>query len=68
MLAIVRAPHSLDVHNTSTRAACDINLSLYETESARDEDARLVFDLAAAARISEGGHTYAFPLRSNALF
>lgn len=68
VLAIVQAPPSLDAQVTSAQAARNVNLHIYETLFARDENARPVPDLAAGVRISEDGRTYVFPLRGDVRF
>jgi peptide/nickel transport system substrate-binding protein len=67
-VALVQAPPSLDAQLTSAQVARDINLHLYETLYARDENAGVVPDLAQGAEISKDGTTYVLALRSGVRF
>jgi peptide/nickel transport system substrate-binding protein len=67
-VALVQAPPSLDAQLTSAQVARDINLHMYETLYARDENAGVVPDLAQGAQISKDGMTYVFALRSGVKF
>jgi peptide/nickel transport system substrate-binding protein len=67
-VALVQAPPSLDAQLTSAQVARDINLHMYETLYARDENAGVVPDLAQGAEISKDGTTYAFTLRPGVKF
>lgn len=68
VIAITQAPPSLDAHVTSAQAARNINLHMYETLFARDENARPVPDLAEGVNTSADGLTYVFPLRRDVRF
>jgi peptide/nickel transport system substrate-binding protein len=68
VIAIVQAPPSLDAHVSSAQAARNINLHIYETLYARDENARAVPELAEGATISADGKTYVFPIRKGVKF
>ncbi|WP_019013554.1 ABC transporter substrate-binding protein [Elioraea tepidiphila] len=68
VIAITQAPPSLDAHVTSAQAARNINLHMYETLFARDENARPVPELAETVNISSDGLTYVFPLRRDVRF
>ncbi|HVL70915.1 MAG TPA: ABC transporter substrate-binding protein [Beijerinckiaceae bacterium] len=68
VIAIAQAPPSLDAHVTSAQAARNINLHIYETLYARDENAKPVPDLAEGVKISEDGKTYVFTLRRGVKF
>jgi peptide/nickel transport system substrate-binding protein len=67
-VALVQAPPSLDAQLTSAQVARDINLHMYETLYARDENAGVVPDLAQGAEISKDGMTYVFTLRPGVKF
>lgn len=68
VIAIVQAPPSLDAHVTSAQAARNVNLHMYETLFARDEQARPVPELAETVRVEDDGLTYVFPLRQDVRF
>ncbi len=68
VVALEAAPPSLDAQVTSAQVARDINLHMYETLYARDENAAPVPDLAEGAEISKDGLTYAFLLREGVRF
>ena len=61
-VALVQAPPSLDAQLTSAQVARDINLHMYETLYARDENAGVVPDLAQGSEVSKDGMTYVFAL------
>ena len=67
-VALTQAPPSLDAQLTSAQVARDINLHMYETLYARDENAGVVPDLAQGAEISKDGMTYVFTLRPGVKF
>jgi peptide/nickel transport system substrate-binding protein len=67
-VALVQAPPSLDAQLTSAQVARDINLHMYETLYARDENAGVVPDLAQGADVSKDGMTYVFALRPGVKF
>jgi peptide/nickel transport system substrate-binding protein len=67
-VALVQAPPSLDAQLTSAQVARDINLHMYETLYARDENAGVVPDLAQGSEVSKDGMTYVFTLRSGVKF
>jgi peptide/nickel transport system substrate-binding protein len=67
-VALVQAPPSLDAQLTSAQVARDINLHMYETLYARDENAGVVPDLAQGAEVSKDGTTYVFALRPGVKF
>ena len=67
-VALVQAPPSLDAQLTSAQVARDINLHMYETLYARDENAGVVPDLAQGANIAKDGMTYVFALRPGVKF
>ena len=67
-VALTQAPPSLDAHLTSAQVARDINLHMYETLYARDENAGVVPDLAQGADIAKDGLTYVFQLRPGVKF
>ncbi|HEX5326327.1 MAG TPA: ABC transporter substrate-binding protein, partial [Acetobacteraceae bacterium] len=67
-VALVQAPPSLDAQLSSAQVARDINLHMYETLYARDENAGVVPDLAQGAEISKDGLTYVFALRPGVKF
>ncbi len=62
------APPSLDAQITSAQEARDINLHMYETLYARDENASPVPDLAQGVQIAKDGLTYTFTLRPGVRF
>ncbi|MEO9191240.1 MAG: ABC transporter substrate-binding protein, partial [Acetobacteraceae bacterium] len=68
VLATEQAPPSLDAQITSAQAARNINLHMYETLYARDENAQPVPDLAQGVQISKDALTYAFTLRPGVHF
>jgi peptide/nickel transport system substrate-binding protein len=68
VLAIAQAPPSLDAHITSAQAARNVNLHMYETLFARDENAKPVPELAESVNVSSDGLTYAFPIRKGVKF
>ena len=67
-VALVQAPPSLDAQLTAAQVARDINLHMYETLYARDENAGAVPDLAQGAEVSKDGMTYVFALRQGVKF
>jgi peptide/nickel transport system substrate-binding protein len=67
-VALTQAPPSLDAQLTSAQVARDINLHMYETLYARDENAAVVPDLAQGVQISKDGLTYVFTLRPGVKF
>jgi peptide/nickel transport system substrate-binding protein len=68
ILAISQAPPSLDAQITSAQAARNINLHIFETLYARDENARPVPELAEGVTVSADGKTYVFPIRKGVKF
>lgn len=68
VLAISQAPPSLDAQITSAQAARNVNLHMYETLFARDENAKPVPELAEGVNISGDGLTYTFPIRKDVKF
>ena len=68
VIAMLAAPPSLDAQATSAQVARNINLHVYETLYARDENARAVPDLAEGVAISPDGLTYVFTLRRGVKF
>ena len=68
IIAMSNAPPSLDPHATSAQVARNVNLHVFETLYARDENARPVPDLAEGVTISPDGLSYAFTLRRNVKF
>lgn len=68
VIAIGQAPPSLDAHVTSAQAARNVNLHIYETLYARDENAKPVPELAAGVKVSEDGKTYVFAIRTGVTF
>jgi peptide/nickel transport system substrate-binding protein len=68
VIAMIQAPPSLDAQSTSAQVARNINLHVFETLYARDENARAVPDLAEGVNISADGLTYVFTLRSGVKF
>ncbi len=68
VIAMVQAPPSLDPHVTSAQVARNVNLHMFETLYARDENARPVPDLAEGVAISADGLTYVFTLRRGVKF
>ena len=63
IIAMTQAPPSLDPHVTSAQVARNVNLHVFETLYARDENARPVPDLAEGVTVSPDGLTYVFTLR-----
>ena len=68
VIAMVQAPPSLDPHATSAQASRHVNLHVFETLYARDENARPVPDLAKSVNVSADGLSYVFTLRSGVAF
>ena len=68
IIAMQAAPPSLDPHVTSAQVARNINLHVFETLYARDENARPVPDLAEGVTVSPDGLTYVFTLRRGVKF
>ncbi|MEO8306289.1 MAG: ABC transporter substrate-binding protein [Betaproteobacteria bacterium] len=68
VIGMTQAPPSLDPHVTSAQAARNVNLHVFETLYARDENARPVPDLAEGVTISPDGLTYVFTLRRGVKF
>lgn len=68
VIAMVQAPPSLDPHATSAQASRHVNLHVFETLYARDENARPVPDLAKSVNVSADGLSYVFTLRSGVKF
>jgi peptide/nickel transport system substrate-binding protein len=68
VVGMVAAPPSLDPHATSAQVARNVNLHMFETLYARDENARPVPDLAEGVTISPDGLTYVFKLRRGVKF
>jgi peptide/nickel transport system substrate-binding protein len=68
VIAITQAPPSLDAHVSSAQAARNVNLHIYETLYARDENAKAVPELAEGVTISADGKTYVFPIRKGVKF
>jgi peptide/nickel transport system substrate-binding protein len=68
VIAMIQAPPSLDAQATSAQVARNINLHVYETLFARDENARPIPDLAEGVNVSPDGLTYVFTLRRGIKF
>ncbi len=68
VIAMTQAPPSLDPHATSAQVARNVNLHMFETLYARDENARPVPDLAEGVNISADGLTYVFAIRKGVKF
>lgn len=68
VIAMTQAPPSLDPHATSAQVARNVNLHVFETLYARDENARPVPDLATGVAVSPDGLTYVFTLRQGVKF
>lgn len=68
VIAMTQAPPSLDPHATTAQVARNINLHIFETLYARDENARPVPDLAEGVQVSPDGLTYVFTLRKGSSF
>jgi peptide/nickel transport system substrate-binding protein len=61
-------PPSLDAHMSTAQYARNINLHMYETLFARDENAGVVPDLAEGSEVSKDGTTYVIGLRKGVKF
>lgn len=68
IVGMVGAPPSTDPHVTSAQVARNVNLHIFETLYARDENARPVPDLAEGVQIPSDGLTYVFTLRKGVKF
>ena len=68
VIAMTQAPPSLDPHASSAQVARNVNLHVFETLYARDENAKPVPDLAEGVKISADGLTYVFALRKDVKF
>lgn len=68
VVAITQAPPTLDAQVTTIQSARHINLHIYETLYARDENGKAVPDLAEGATISPDGKTYTLTLRKGVKF
>jgi len=68
VIAISQAPPSLDAQVTSAQAARNVNLHVFETLFARNENAVPVPELASGVTVSPDGRTYVFPLRTDVRF
>jgi peptide/nickel transport system substrate-binding protein len=68
VIAMTQAPPSLDPHASSAQVARNVNLHVFETLYARDENAKPVPDLAEGVTISPDGLTYVFALRKDVKF
>ena len=68
VIAQTQAPPSLDPHFSNAQAARNINLHVFETLYARDENARPVPDLAEGVTISRDGLSYQFTIRRGVKF
>ncbi len=68
VIAMTQAPPTLDPHATSAQVARNVNLHVFETLYARDENARPVPDLATGVTVSPDGITYVFTLRQGVKF
>lgn len=68
IVAITQAPPTLDAQITTIQAARHINLHIYETLFARDENGKPVPDLAEGATVSPDGKTYTIALRKGVKF
>lgn len=68
VIAMTQAPPSLDPHASSAQVARNVNLHVFETLYARDENAKPVPDLAEGVKISQDGLTYVFSLRKDVKF
>ncbi|MEO7241915.1 MAG: ABC transporter substrate-binding protein [Variovorax sp.] len=68
VIAMTQAPPSLDPHATSAQVARNVNLHMFETLYARDENARPVPDLAKSVAVSPDGLSYVFALRDDVKF
>jgi peptide/nickel transport system substrate-binding protein len=67
-IGISGAPPTLDAQITTSSYARDINLHIFETLYARDENGRSVPDLAEGVQVKDGGKTYVFALRKGVKF
>lgn len=61
-------PPSLDAMVTSSQASRNVNMHMYETLFAFDENSQPIPDLAAGVEVSEDGLTYTIPLRQGVKF
>ncbi|MBC7437903.1 MAG: ABC transporter substrate-binding protein [Bdellovibrionales bacterium] len=68
VVAITQAPPTLDAQITTIQSARHINLHIYETLYARDENGKAVPDLAESAAVSPDGKTYTLTLRKGVKF
>src|SRR5512133_360841 len=68
IVAITQAPPTLDAQVTTIQSARHINLHIYETLYARDENGKPVPDLAESVTISPDGKTYTLALRKGVKF
>lgn len=68
VVAITQAPPTLDAQITTIQSARHINLHIYETLYARDENGKPVPDLAEGVTISPDGKTYTLALRKGVKF
>src|SRR5262245_48182872 len=68
VIAMTQAPPSLDPHASSAQVARNVNLHVFETLYARDENAKPVPDLAEGVNISPDGLSYVFALRKDVKF
>lgn len=68
ILAQSSNPPSLDAMTTSSEASRNINLNIYETLVAVDENVNAVPMLAESWSVSDDGLTYVFTLRKGVLF
>jgi peptide/nickel transport system substrate-binding protein len=68
IVAMTQAPPSIDAQITSAQVARNVNLHIYETLYARDENAKPVPELAEGVKISDDGKTYVFPIRQGVKF
>lgn len=68
VIVMTAAPPSLDPHASSAQVARNVNLHMFETLYARDENAKPVPDLATGVTISKDGLTYVFALRKDVKF
>jgi len=68
IVAITQAPPTLDAQVTTIQSARHINLHIYETLYARDENGKPVPDLAESMAISPDGKTYTLALRKGVKF
>ena len=68
IIAMTQAPPSLDPHASPAQVARNVNLHVFETLYARDENAEPVPDLAEGVTVSPDGLTYVFTLRKDVKF